>query len=96
MHSALAQGWGSRAGLTEGEKEEGAKAKAALAEEGGGDGEDGEDGGNYKNKSQFFTHLKKSEARAPDGTASATSFPSMQHACLPACAVHARARELPL
>ena len=50
------------AGLTEEEKTEGERAKAALAEEGGGDGEDGDEG-NYKNKSQFFTHLKKSEAR---------------------------------
>ncbi len=49
-------------GLTEEEKEEGRKAKEALAEEAGGDGEDGEDG-NYKGKSQFFTHLKKSEVR---------------------------------
>ena len=47
-------------GLTEEEKEEGKKAKEALEEEAGGDGEDGE-GGNYKGKSQFFTHLKKSE-----------------------------------
>lgn len=48
------------AGLTEEEKEEGKKAKEALEEEAGGDGEDGE-GGNYKGKSQFFTHLKKTE-----------------------------------
>lgn len=72
------------AGLTEGEKEEGAKAKAALAEEGGGDGEDGEDGGNYKNKSQFFTHLKKSEVRAPD-VLPASTWPTVavlpMHAC---------------
>ncbi len=50
-------------GLTEEEKEEGRKAKEALEEEAGGDGEDGE-GGNYKGKSQFFTHLKKSEVRS--------------------------------
>ena len=49
-------------GLTTEEKEEGRKAKEALEEEAGGDGEDGE-GGNYKGKSQFFTHLKKSEVR---------------------------------
>ncbi|CAL5219753.1 g1653 [Coccomyxa viridis] len=52
---------GKITGLTEEEKEEGRKAKEALEVEAGGDGEDGE-GGNYKGKSQFFTHLKKSEA----------------------------------
>ncbi len=51
-------------GLTEEEKEEGRKAKEALEVEAGGDGEDGE-GGDYKGKSQFFTHLKKSEVRHP-------------------------------
>ncbi|MFT2612567.1 hypothetical protein, partial [Escherichia coli] len=44
-------------GLTEQEKAEGERAKQALEEEAGG--EDGD--GDYKGKSQFFTHLKKSE-----------------------------------
>jgi hypothetical protein len=50
------------AGLTEEEKAEGTRAKDALEEEAGGM-EDGEDG-DYKGKSQFFTHLKKSEVSA--------------------------------
>ena len=68
---------GAVTGLTEGEKEEAAAAAAALAAEqddengggkGGGGGDDGsasdgEDGGaGYRGRSQFRTHLKKSEA----------------------------------
>ena len=53
------------AGLTEGEKEEGAKAKQRLKEEQGGDGEDpidsDEDTGNHKASGQFKNHLKKNE-----------------------------------
>ncbi len=49
-----------RAGLTEEEKAEGERARQALEDEAGGNEDDGEEG-NYKNKSQFFTHLKKSE-----------------------------------
>ena len=48
---------GTLAGLTEDEKAEGERAKDALEEEAGGNEEDGD----YKGKSQFFTHLKKSE-----------------------------------
>jgi len=54
--------WG--AGLTEGEKEEGARAKAALIEEAGvADGDEdgsGDEGGRRKN--QFKNHLKANEA----------------------------------
>lgn len=54
--------WG--AGLTEGEKEEGAKAKQALLEAAGeADGDEdgsGDEGGRKKN--QFRTHLKANEA----------------------------------
>ncbi len=49
--------YATMAGLTEGEKAEGERAKEALEEEAGGNEEDGD----YKGKSQFFTHLKKSE-----------------------------------
>ena len=54
----------SGAGLTEGEKEEGARAKAALIEEAGvADGDEdgsGDEGGRRKN--QFKNHLKANEA----------------------------------
>ena len=53
--------WG--AGLTEGEKDEGEKAKEAIREEQGGDGENVSDDemGNHKAAGQFFGHLKKNE-----------------------------------
>ena len=56
------------AGLTEGEKEEGARAKAALLEEAGEpDGDEdgsGDEGGRRKN--QFKNHMKANEAvRSP-------------------------------
>ena len=53
------------AGLTEGEKDEGEKAKQAIQEEQGGDGENvsDEEMGNHKAAGQFFTHLKKNEVR---------------------------------
>ena len=52
-------------GLTEGEKDEEAKAKELIKEEQGGDGEDPEEDemGNHKAAGQFFTHLKKNEVR---------------------------------
>ena len=65
---------GDVTGLTEGEKAEAAAAKEALAAEQGEEGGDGKNaddgsasdeeggGGRYRGKSQFKTHLKKSEA----------------------------------
>lgn len=61
--SRVLKGLDGDAGLTEGEKEEGEKAKEAWKEE-HGDDEDGEEGG-HRSKSQFFTHLKQSEVRLP-------------------------------
>lgn len=64
---------GTVTGLTEEEKAEASRAAEKLREEqgddggggdaGGGDGSDGDgEGGGYRGKSQFRTHLKKSEA----------------------------------
>ena len=52
------------AGLTEGEKEEGAKAEAALLEEAGEAPEDaaGSDDEGGRKKNQFKSHLKTNEA----------------------------------
>ncbi|KAK9803444.1 hypothetical protein WJX73_001656 [Symbiochloris irregularis] len=59
---------GQVTGLTEGEKEEGARAKERIKEEQGLDGEDpvdsDEDAGNHKASGQFKNHLKKNEAQS--------------------------------
>lgn len=51
--------------MTEGEKEEEAKAKELMREMQGGDGEDEEeDDATYKKNNQFASHLKKNEAQS--------------------------------
>ena len=53
---------GAITGLTEGEKAEAAEAKALHGEDGEGGGGEDDDDDNYRGRSQFKTHLKKSEA----------------------------------